>query len=150
MAAYYEENNVKTELHPDDVEAIQVAIHLYICDVEHLRNLTVFFFQALYGEKGGPVPTLDPDEDPFYAKPKVPAACVYRVRIDAACSASRGSSYLFMGDKVWKIGTYGIESGYPKLIKAQFPKAPVNINAAIRYNGNCIYIFKVNIIYLCT
>ncbi|KAK6644656.1 hypothetical protein RUM43_000924 [Polyplax serrata] len=113
MAPRYDDGRKEIKLHSDDIKGIQV----------------------LYGPKGGTIPTN--------AKKASPAAasCMYSVRLDAIFTNSKGKTFMFQGLSVWEVDSKGIVPGYPKKISEVWKGAPVNIDAAVNFNGGD-YFFK--------
>ncbi|KAK6644658.1 hypothetical protein RUM43_000926 [Polyplax serrata] len=114
MAPIYRADRADMTLHDDDIKGIQVA---------------------LYGPKGSPKPpptTMSSDNKP---------ACFLRLKLDAAFTNQRNKIFFFSGSYVYQLTTKGIVSGYPKKISEVWKGAPVNIDAAINFNGGD-YFFK--------
>jgi len=64
-------------------------------------------------------------------------------KLDAAVQTSDGVSYVFSGDKYWKLTNYTIAGGYPRKISSDWPGLPDNIDAAVTWQEQKVtYFFK--------
>jgi len=61
-----------------------------------------------------------------------------------ASPSGQDDTYVFQGDKYYKLEDDGVAEGYPKLIAKTWPGLPSNIDAAFTYKNGKTYFFKVN------
>ncbi|XP_044266341.1 matrix metalloproteinase-19-like isoform X2 [Tribolium madens] len=135
MAPFYRGYEPLFELHEDDIQGIQ----------------------ALYGKKtrktnGGGGGGFDDSDFQGSNTPshKVPAPAPTPVdtnlcknpKIDTIFNSAEGYTYIFKGDKYWKLTEESVAPGYPKLISNGWPGLPGNIDAAFTYKNGKTYFFK--------
>ena len=65
--------------------------------------------------------------------------------IDAMITAgSQKQTYVFKGDRYWRLTDTGVELGYPRSIRSNWPGVPDDIDAAFSWpQTDRIYFFKV-------
>lgn len=63
--------------------------------------------------------------------------------IDTIFNGPNGYTYVFKGDRYWKLTDSGVARGYPKLIAKSWPGLPTGVDAAFTYKNNKTYFFKV-------
>lgn len=56
---------------------------------------------------------------------------------------AKENTYVFKGDKYWRLTDDGMAPGYPKTISKSWPGLPSNIDAAFTYKNGKTYFFKV-------
>ena len=69
--------------------------------------------------------------------------------IDAGFSWKNGATYIFKGEKYWRVrknrDTFKVDKYYPKMISKGFKRIPNDVDAAFVWGGNgMIYFFKGN------
>ncbi|KAJ8920934.1 hypothetical protein NQ315_015727, partial [Exocentrus adspersus] len=126
---------------------------LFSLDTDDIEGI-----QALYGKKtkkGGDTPSYggDDDQDVNFdeshnngQKTPAPAAPDQSLcddsRIDTIFNSAEGYTYVFKGDKYWRLTEESIAAGYPKPISENWPGLPGNIDAAFTYKNGKTYFFK--------
>lgn len=138
MAPFYRGYDPLFELHEDDVQGIQ----------------------ALYGKKtrksgggggGGGGGFDDSDFEgsntPSHRVPApnptpVDATLCKDPKIDTIFNSAEGFTYVFKGNKYWKLTEESVAPGYPKLISSGWPGLPGDIDAAFTYKNGKSYFFK--------
>ncbi|XP_066143599.1 matrix metalloproteinase-14 isoform X12 [Euwallacea fornicatus] len=109
--------------------------------------------QALYGKKTTQTPLIPQDSgvDASDDVPsKVPApdgsspdqSLCQDPSFDTIFNSAEGFTYIFKGDKYWKLTEESIAPGYPKPISEGWPSLPGNIDAAFTYKNGKSYFFK--------
>jgi len=63
-------------------------------------------------------------------------------KFDTIFSSAEGFTYIFKGDKYWRLTEESIAPGYPKLISDGWPGLTGNIDAAFTYKNGKSYFFK--------
>ena len=113
MAPFYKGWDTKLQLNQDDKKGIQ----------------------ALYGP---------PQDRPTVTKrPVTKDSELCGARLDAAVQTYDGSSYVFSGDKYWKLTSDSIAAGFPRKISSDWPGLPDNIDAAVTWRTHKVtYFFK--------
>ncbi|KAL1513726.1 hypothetical protein ABEB36_003098 [Hypothenemus hampei] len=61
---------------------------------------------------------------------------------DTIFNSAEGFTYIFKGDKYWRLTEESIAPGYPKIISDGWPGLPGNIDAAFTYKNGKTYFFK--------
>ncbi|XP_050302465.1 matrix metalloproteinase-14 isoform X2 [Anthonomus grandis grandis] len=133
MAPFYRGYNPAFTLDQDDVDGIQ----------------------ALYGKKTTKnTPSVDSDDagDESHDVPKkVPgpdsgsapdASLCKDPSFDTIFNSAEGYTYIFKGDKYWRLTEESVAPGYPKLISEGWPGLTGNIDAAFTYKNGKSYFFK--------
>ena len=103
--------------------------------------------QALYGlpQGGGGRPTVTnrTTRPQTTRRPVAREHALCGSKLDAAVQTSDGVSYVFSGDKYWKLTSNTIAGGYPRQISSDWPGLPDNIDAAITWQDRKVtYFFK--------
>nr|KAH0807399.1 hypothetical protein GEV33_015392 [Tenebrio molitor] len=130
MAPFYRGYDPLFELDQDDIQGIQ----------------------ALYGMKKNKVPSGEPDDSDFEGSNtpshRVPAPSAPDVnlcknpKVDTIFNSAEGYTYIFKGNKYWRLTDDSVSAGYPKLISNGWPGLPGDINAAFTYKNGKTYFFK--------
>ncbi|CAH0557890.1 unnamed protein product [Brassicogethes aeneus] len=133
MAPFYRGYDPTFQLHIDDVQGIQ----------------------ALYGKKtknnapGIPEDDNDDDDDfdhegntPSVSKVNPDESLCKDPKIDAIFNSPEGNTYVFKGNKYWRLTEESVAPGYPKLISSGWPGLTGNIDAAFTYKNGKTYFFK--------
>lgn len=58
-------------------------------------------------------------------------------------NSADGQTYVFKGDRYWKLTDDGVARGYPRLVTKSWPGLPTKIDAAFTYKNGKTYFFKV-------
>ncbi|XP_028129860.1 matrix metalloproteinase-14 isoform X3 [Diabrotica virgifera virgifera] len=132
MAPFYRGYAPNFELDSDDIEGIQ----------------------ALYGQKTNKFPPRfddgdqDSDYDNSHNVPKTkpsggsdPSLCADPT-FDTIFTSAEGYTYVFKGEKYWRLTDDSIAPGFPKLISDYWVGLPGNIDAAFTYKNGKTYFFK--------
>lgn len=61
-------------------------------------------------------------------------------------ASGQEATFVFKGDKYWKLEDEGVAAGYPKLISKSWPGLPSNLDAAFTYKNGKTYFFKVSLL----
>ncbi|CAH1984950.1 unnamed protein product [Acanthoscelides obtectus] len=145
--------------HSDVRQALMAPFYRGYDPIFSLDSDDVEGIQALYGKKtkktGGPrfddVPDDDQDGDfdNTHNNPrKTPAPSVPDENLckdptfDTIFNSAEGFTYVFKGDKYYKLTEESIAPGYPKKISDNWPGLPGNIDAAFTYKNGKTYFFK--------
>ncbi|CAH1280556.1 unnamed protein product [Diabrotica balteata] len=132
MAPFYRGYAPNFELDSDDIEGIQ----------------------ALYGQKTNKFPPRfddgdqDSDYDNSHNVPKTkPSGGTDQTlcdnpNFDTIFTSAEGYTYVFKGDKYWRLTDDSIAPGYPKFISDYWVGLPGNIDAAFTYKNGKTYFFK--------
>ncbi|XP_018571216.1 matrix metalloproteinase-14 isoform X2 [Anoplophora glabripennis] len=135
MAPFYRGYDPLFSLDTDDVEGIQ----------------------ALYGKKTKKdTPSFDDDNDDqdgefdespsnekkTPAPPSVDQSLCADPKFDTIFNSAEGYTYVFKGDKYWRLTEESIAPGYPKKISETWPGLEGNIDAAFTYKNGKTYFFK--------
>lgn len=63
-------------------------------------------------------------------------------KFDTIFNSAEGYTYVFKGDKYWRLTEDSVAPGYPKKISDNWPGLPGNIDAAFTYKNGKTYFFK--------
>jgi matrix metalloproteinase-14 (membrane-inserted) len=63
-------------------------------------------------------------------------------KVDTIFNSAEGYTYIFKGNKYWRLTDDSVSAGYPKLISNGWPGLPGDINAAFTYKNGKTYFFK--------
>ncbi|KAG5893486.1 hypothetical protein JTB14_010537 [Gonioctena quinquepunctata] len=132
MAPFYRGYEPAFELDTDDIEGIQA---LY----GKKTKKTVNRFNEDDDQEG----RFDESHNTPSKSPSVPdKGLCDDSSFDAIFNSAEGSTYVFKGDKYWKLTDDSITPGYPKLISDYWNGLPGNIDAAFTYKNGKTYFFK--------
>ncbi|KAJ8942861.1 hypothetical protein NQ314_009924 [Rhamnusium bicolor] len=128
---------------------------LFSLDTDDIEGI-----QALYGKKTkkDPKPSFGDDDDDddqdgdfdesHNSGRKTPApstpdqSLCMDPKFDTIFNSAEGYTYVFKGDKYWRLTEESVAPGYPKLISENWPGLPGNIDAAFTYKNGKTYFFK--------
>jgi len=68
--------------------------------------------------------------------------CQSNSKIDAIVTTKDTNTYVFKGNKYFKLNDDGVESGYPRFISSGWDGLPSNIDAAFTWTNGKTYIFR--------
>ncbi|XP_067667987.1 matrix metalloproteinase-19-like [Haliotis asinina] len=124
MAPYYQGYDPNFKLHSDDIRAIQI---LYGSNPNRPTTTT----PPPTTTPTTTTPTTTTTRPPTTTKePTSPNPGYCSTKLDAIVTASDGFTYAFRYRQVYKLGSRGLEAGYPKRIRAVYPRAPGKIRGA--------------------
>uniref|UniRef100_A0A336MF57 CSON000784 protein n=1 Tax=Culicoides sonorensis TaxID=179676 RepID=A0A336MF57_CULSO len=102
--------------------------------------------QALYGRKtsggGSQQPTIKTTKKPTVVQNDNSNELCKSPKIDAVFNTADGNTYVFKGDKYYRLTENAIADGYPKKISEGWPGLESNIDAAFTYKNGKTYFFK--------
>ncbi|CAK9303609.1 unnamed protein product [Gordionus sp. m RMFG-2023] len=128
MAPFYKPSTGKIELHVDDISGIQKLYgftRVYYPDEKEIFTTTE--------------PILTNDE-----ASREKDICKIS-GIDAITTNANDETIMFRGKYYWELNDQGVKSGFPRLIKNDWPNIPDNIDAALLGStSNKIFLFKDN------
>lgn len=129
--------------HSDVRSALMAPFYRGYEPVFRLDSDDIDGIQALYGKKT--------TKNPATPRPKTPESggdgkddpiLCDKPDFDTIFNTADGSTYLFKGDKYWKVMEDRVANGYPKSIKTGWPGLPRDIDAAFTYKNGKTYFFK--------
>lgn len=130
MAPFYRGYEPLFELHEDDIQGIQ----------------------SLYGKKTRKVstyPSSDSDYDGSSVNDRkepppvtVDNSLCKNPKIDTIFNSAEGYTYIFKGNKYWRLTDDAVAPGYPKLISSGWAGLPGDLDAAFTYKNGKSYFFK--------
>lgn len=122
MAPFYRGYEPKIRLDNDDIEGIQ----------------------ALYGEKEENIKSVN--QIPKGAKPSTKGIdnkdLCRNNRIDTIVTDKNGQTFVFQGEKYWKLSLSSVEKGYPRLISEDWDGLPDRPDASFTWTNGKIYFLK--------
>lgn len=125
---------------------------LFSLDIDDIEGI-----QALYGKKTKKdTPSFGDDDDDQDGEfdqsqnngKKTPApsapdqSLCTDPKFDTIFNSAEGYTYVFKGEKYWRLTEESIAPGYPKLISENWPGLSGNIDAAFTYKNGKTYFFK--------
>ncbi|XP_049821861.1 matrix metalloproteinase-14 isoform X3 [Aethina tumida] len=141
--------------HSDVREALMAPFYRGYDPIFQLDSDDIQGIQALYGKKTKktPTPSFDDDDDiddidhegntPTVTKTNVPDQSLCKdPKFDTIFNSAEGYTYIFKGDKYWRLTDESVAPGYPKSISQGWPGLPGNIDAAFTYKNGKTYFFK--------
>ncbi|XP_044752537.1 matrix metalloproteinase-14 isoform X2 [Coccinella septempunctata] len=144
--------------HSDVREALMAPFYRGYDPVFSLNEDDIYGIQALYGKKTkkSSRPSYDNDDGDYdesnvnNRKEPAPkpssggsnADLCKDPKIDTIFTSADGQTYVFKGDKYWRLTDTSIAPGYPKPISSNWPGLPGNIDAAFTYKNGKTYFFK--------
>lgn len=141
--------------HSDVREALMAPFYRGYDPIFNLDTDDIEGIQALYGKKT--TPQADNDDDQYgdfdeshKVGSKTPPASGGRTdqslclesSFDTIFNSAEGYTYVFKGDKYWRLTDDSVAPGYPKLISDSWIGLPGNIDAAFTYKNGKTYFFK--------
>lgn len=143
--------------HSDVRQALMAPFYRGYEPIFNLDTDDIQGIQALYGKKtrksftpsfggGDQDGDFDNSQDNPKSNPPVgsgpdPSLCADS-KFDTIFNSAEGYTYVFKGDKYWRLTEENIAPGYPKLISDNWPGLPANIDAAFTYKNGKTYFFK--------
>jgi len=131
MAPFYRGFQSKPKLEIDDVKGIQA---LYGPKSSKNDNKNNDDDDSDSGVESNVIDTGDPKEKN--------ELCETNTRLDAIVTTKDTNTYVFKGNKYFKLNDDGVEPGYPRFISSGWGGLPSNIDAAFTWTNGKTYIFR--------
>ncbi|CAG9863528.1 unnamed protein product [Phyllotreta striolata] len=139
--------------HSDVRQALMAPFYRGYDPIFNLDSDDIEGIQALYGKKTKPSnPKNDDDQYGDFdgshgVGDKAPpsghdAGLCSDPTFDTIFNSAEGHTYVFKGDKYWKLTEDSVEPGYPRLISDSWIGLPGHIDAAFTYKNGKTYFFK--------
>ncbi|KAJ8978894.1 hypothetical protein NQ317_008873, partial [Molorchus minor] len=147
--------------HSDVRQALMAPFYRGYDPVFNLDTDDVEGIQALYGKKTKTSKPFygDDDDDDFADQDgnfdeshnsgrRTPAptqpdkSLCQDAKFDTIFNSPEGHTYVFKGQKYWRLTEESVAAGYPKLISEGWPGLPGNLDAAFTYKNGKTYFFK--------
>merc|ERR1712029_1277750 len=141
--------------HSDTKNALMAPFYRGFQSRPKLEKDDIRGIQALYGPKSSKSDD-DSDEDSGVESNVIDTddpkekneLCQSNSKIDAIVTTKDTNTYVFKGNKYFKLNDDGVESGYPRFISSGWDGLPSNVDAAFVWSGNGkIYFLKGNKYY---
>lgn len=138
--------------HSDVREALMAPFYRGYDPLFSLDQDDIDGIQALYGKKTKTAAKPPSDEEPVDESQHTPktvkpvsagsSSLCSDPKFDTIFNSAEGYTFIFKGEKYWRLTEESVAAGYPKLISEGWPGLPGNIDAAFTYKNGKTYFFK--------